>query len=317
MIKVSMGTASVLGFRKIENDAPPTTAYLLAGDRCKNSCSFCPQAKNSNGRVDMLSRIVWPQYNSQRVVEAIAKAVEKEQIRRTCLQVVNNQEAKDLAVQFLKQLKESIQVPICISANISNAKEASMLIEQGADRISVAIDCASPLLFPTVKGGTLEEKVVFIENLNASLPGRIGTHLIVGLGETEEEIIKLMGRLISKGITVALFAFTPVRGTRDELRSPPPIGSYRRIQVAHFLLTKKIMEIKDFSFKESKIFHYGIAEDHLFDILQDGTAFQTSGCDYCNRPYYNEKPGGIIYNYPRRLDRDEVISAVKMLKVEE
>lgn len=317
MIKVSIGTASVLGFRKIENDSPPTTAYLLAGDRCKNSCSFCPQAKDGNGRVDMLSRIVWPQYNSQKVVEAIAKAVEKEQIGRACLQVVNNQEAKDQAIQLLKALKESTQVPICISANISNVEEARLLIEQGADRISVAIDCASPQLFPTVKGGTLEEKVFFIESLNASLPGRIGTHLIVGLGETEEEIIKLMGRLIGKGITVALFAFTPVRGTRDELRSSPPIGTYRRIQVAHFLLTKKIKEIKDFSFKESKIFHYGIDEDLLFDILKDGSAFQTSGCDYCNRPYYNEKPGGIIYNYPRRLDRDEIIAALKILNREE
>ncbi|MCW3977503.1 MAG: radical SAM protein, partial [Candidatus Bathyarchaeota archaeon] len=32
----------------------------------------------------------------------------------------------------------------------------------------------------------------------------------------------------------------------------------------------------------------------------------TSGCPGCNRPYYNERPGGPLYNYPRQPLPDEI-----------
>jgi biotin synthase len=31
-------------------------------------------------------------------------------------------------------------------------------------------------------------------------------------------------------------------------------------------------------------------------------AFQTWGCPNCNRPYYNEIPGKVIYNHPNKID---------------
>ncbi|MEM4243701.1 MAG: radical SAM protein, partial [Candidatus Bathyarchaeia archaeon] len=40
--------------------------------------------------------------------------------------------------------------------------------------------------------------------------------------------------------------------------------------------------------------------------------FLTSGCPACNRPFYNEKPSGPIYNYPRAVRSEEI----KMIKRE-
>ena len=37
----------------------------------------------------------------------------------------------------------------------------------------------------------------------------------------------------------------------------------------------------------------------------NGQAFQTSGCPGCNRPYYNERPGRTMFNYPRPLTPEE------------
>ena len=48
----------------------------------------------------------------------------------------------------------------------------------------------------------------------------------------------------------------------------------------------------------------------LLGSIINGQAFQTSGCDDCNRPYYNERPGGLIYNYPRQLTPLEVAKAI-------
>ncbi|MFH7835983.1 MAG: radical SAM protein, partial [Candidatus Aenigmatarchaeota archaeon] len=61
-IRVSLGSAIVLGLIKGKIDVNPTTAYLLTyrNGKCIANCSFCPQAKSSKSRADMLSRIVWP-----------------------------------------------------------------------------------------------------------------------------------------------------------------------------------------------------------------------------------------------------------------
>jgi biotin synthase len=48
-----------------------------------------------------------------------------------------------------------------------------------------------------------------------------------------------------------------------------------------------------------------------------GESFQTSGCPDCNRPYYNEQPGSIPYNYPRPLTAKEAIQAVQAMELRE
>ena len=54
----------------------------------------------------------------------------------------------------------------------------------------------------------------------------------------------------------------------------------------------------------------------LKQILSTGTAFQTTGCVGCNRPFYNERPKGPMYNYPRNLSNDEVTTILEELKLD-
>jgi biotin synthase len=62
-----------------------------------------------------------------------------------------------------------------------------------------------------------------------------------------------------------------------------------------------------------KIVGFGLLTDDLVAIIESGVPFQTSGCPDCNRPYYNEKPSGPIYNYPTALNRKEIETAKKQL----
>ncbi len=64
--------------------------------------------------------------------------------------------------------------------------------------------------------------------------GNVSTHLIVGLGETEKEVAQIIQKCVDMSVLPALFAFTPIRGTRLENNSPPPVDSYRRVQLARF-----------------------------------------------------------------------------------
>ena len=97
--------------------------------------------------------------------------------------------------------------------------------------------------------------------------------------------------------------------------SPPPISTYRRMQVAQYLISNNLACVKDFAFSPSgQLVSFDFPR--LPEILADGVAFQTSGCPDCNRPFYNERPGGTMYNYPRPLTSQQIEAAIEDVKRE-
>jgi biotin synthase-related radical SAM superfamily protein len=114
---------------------------------------------------------------------------------------------------------------------------------------------------------------------------------------------------------VGLFAFTPVRGTAMQDIPPPPLDVYRRTQVARYLICGHLARAADFIFSsEGRLISFNLLP--LREHLADGRAFRTSGCPDCNRPFYNERPGGVMYNYPRLLTPTEVERAIAELDIE-
>ncbi len=78
-IRVSSGSAVVLGLIGGRLDAEPTTAYLLtsSGGKCTANCGFCSQARGSRSRQDLLSRVVWPVFSTGDVVDKLASSADK------------------------------------------------------------------------------------------------------------------------------------------------------------------------------------------------------------------------------------------------
>ncbi|HWR41984.1 radical SAM protein [Sporomusa sp.] len=309
MWKMSAGTACVVGNKYLKTDVLPTTAYIMLGKRCRNNCRFCSQSRDSSARTDMLSRVTWPEVPAQEAAEVIGRAFRDGRLKRACLQVVKGSESWQASVDALAALTRESAVPVCVSSAIETVEQAQVLVDQGADRICIALDAATAELYKEVKGGNFEKRRELLYQCAAELPGRVSTHLIAGLGETEEEIITAIADCLDKGIGVGLFAFTPVRGTAWADKEPPDIGQYRRIQIAHFLL-KKGLSRGDFTYQDGTLIAISLPDKELGLLLADGKAFETSGCPDCNRPYYNERPGGIMYNYPRALTHIETKQAM-------
>lgn len=310
MIRVSSGTASVLGLQDTLNQVAPTTAYLMVGGRCQRDCAFCAQARSSRARADALSRVTWPEFDEGETMERIRCAFTAGKIERCCLQVTVHESYLQRTRDVVMRLGDG--VPICASVVATNIGQIGELLEAGLERVGLSLDAASERVYRQVKGGDWSRMLSLIEEVAGSFRGRISTHLIVGLGETEREMAQMIQRMQDWGVTVGLFAFTPIRGTTMGDRPPPPIGSYRRAQIAHYLIKHHLSSVGRFSFSaEGRITDFGLDRERLGRILADGRAFQTSGCPGCNRPYYNERPGGTIYNYPRPLTPDEAKEAIK------
>ena len=83
-----------------------------------------------------------------------------------------------------------------------------------------------------------------------------------------------------------------------------------------FLIVNGLARYEDMGFGvDGKITDFGISNQKLKKIIEDGTPFLTSGCPNCNRPFYNEKPSGPIYNYPRKISQEEIEKIKKELRL--
>ncbi|MBC2724528.1 radical SAM protein [Desulfosporosinus sp.] len=307
MIRCSAGTAKVLGLNNIKADELPTTAYLMVGEHCKFNCAFCAQARESRSRTNLLSRVVWPEIHEQEVLKGLQIPEAQKVMQRVCFQVVQDGKALEEAKSYVRKIKsDNPAMPICVSAGPRSLDEIEDLLKHGVDRVSLALDAATPEVFAQAKDGSWQSRYDLLLEAAGKFPGHIGTHLIVGLGETEEDMARIIQDMYDKGITVALFAFTPVKGTRMENSVKPELEHYRRIQVAHYLIRRKFTRVDEFVFLRGKIVSFSLPLDQLWEYLSDGEAFRTSGCSGCNRPYYNESPREEFYNYPRSLTPEEV-----------
>jgi len=313
IIRVSAGTAHLFGYRKIAADVLPTTAYLMTGDRCIYNCGFCPQAQNAVSRPRFLSRITWHEAGLEDVAQKTAHAYAAGRIKRVCLQVVSDGQPLSEIRDTACTIKRFSDVPICVSVRIKNTDELKFIAQSGVDRITIALDAAGSYVYRNTKGGSWNANLDMLYTAADLYPGRISTHLIVGLGETEEEMINILQQMQDRGITSGLFAFTPVPGTPMAGVTPPGVDSYRRIQAARYLMEGKLITASQCKFDSGYLTSYGLTRAALKEHLSGGTAFKTSGCPDCNRPYYNEKPGGVMYNYPRELTPDEISEAVNSI----
>jgi biotin synthase len=295
-------------------DAPPTTAYLMLGERCQRNCAFCAQARGSQAGDNALSRVAWPPFPAHDVLQALRRAYRAGEIGRTCFQVTVSEGYLEQAARAIEMVRQACDIPICTSVAPRNVEDVRTLLKAGAERVTIALDAACARLYREIKGGTWNRTLQLIESSASRYPGHVGTHLIVGLGETEREMVERIQHMADLQVTVGLFAFTPVKGTRLGNQAPPPLFQYRRVQVARWLIEEKVARSSDFYYDTvGRLKNYGPFTATLPNLLARGEAFCTAGCQDCNRPYYNERPGGILYNYPRPLTREEVKQALDEL----
>ena len=298
MIRLSEGTSACLGLKATRMDTYPSTAYLLSGDKCSMSCSFCPRGSgNYNNR---LGRVGWPEYTEEEVAKGLV-SLPQGRLQRLCLQAVRGESGIEPIIRTIDILKKVSHLPISLSAWVDNREEAGALLQAGAERISIALDAATDAVYARVKGGVFNERLGLLLSCADAWPGRFTTHLICGLGENEEDLLSLIDSLIRAGVRVALFSFTPLRGTLMEDRPQPKLESYRRVQAGFYLLRDNAVSLSALSFKDGKLLSFGLSRLELEKQLTGGKAFETTGCSGCNRPYYNERPQGPLYNYHRPL----------------
>jgi biotin synthase len=264
-------------------------------------------------------RVEWPTYPLEVVVERLKNGYASH-IERVCLSMITHKRAVEDTLRITKILSTSLQLPISLLINPTLLKDGDLLKlrEAGAERIGVAIDCATQEIFEAHRGRGVNGPhrwkrywEVLGEVVQVFGEGKMGAHLIVGLGESEEEMVRCIQRVKELGGRTHLFSFYPERGSLLEGRSPANPSQFRRIQLARYLIDHNLVSVSSIKFEGGRISDFGLPEEELQNIINSGRPFQTSGCPgrsmdgACNRPF-GDGPPSDIRSYPFPLGRGDI-----------
>ncbi|MFW9787912.1 MAG: radical SAM protein [Candidatus Thorarchaeota archaeon] len=316
-VRLSLGTAIQIGLESGDKDPNFTTAFIMTYREggCEANCAFCPQALESTSTSDRLARISWPQYKLSEVTEAWPPPG---QFRRVCIQTICYPEVVSDVVDIVHAIRKVTKLPISVAINPISPEEMVTLRDIGVSNLGIALDAGTPEIFEEIKGELRGVKYRWNSHrtglrnaLNIFGEGHVTTHLIVGLGETEKQAAEFIIEMYEMGISVGLFAFTNIKGTSLEERDPPDLSSYRRIQVVRHLVSQNMLNANQIHENDDGSISLKVDSDKIREALSSGVAFQVTGCKGCNRPFYNERPRGPMYNYPRRMTDEELLKAIE------
>ncbi|UCD13203.1 MAG: radical SAM protein [Thermoplasmatales archaeon] len=325
-VRTSLAAAMTIGYKNglfYRNARSPCVNLLLTySSGCAGNCGYCGLSMRRPGvyKDKSFIRVEWPSYKLKDIIKKISQC--RDRIQRICLSMITNKQAREDTIEITRTLKQSIDIPISllISPSILEKDDLVRFKENGAEMIGIAVDCATPSLFEKIRGkgvnGPHKWKrywECYQDAIKIFGERKVGVHLIVGFGETEREMIETIQKAYDMGGSTHLFSFFPEGDSLLSQLHQPPIGQYRRVQLARFLIDEGIRSIDDFSFDlDGRLINFGMLQDNLSSIIQKGTPFMTSGCPgrdgkvACNRPYANCLPGPKIRNYPFKPEMEDI-----------
>lgn len=292
---------------------------------CKANCSFCGlarenQLRSDDPRYEKFIRVAWKAWPLDQVLERCASA--PEWVERVCISMITHPQAMADTLTVCRAIRDRTNLPVSllIAPTLTSSDDLKAMRDAGADRIGVAVDTGTPMLFEQLRGKSVQGPHqwgrywhVFDEAVGVFGQGMVGVHLIHGLGETERELIEKIDRARRMGGCTHLFCFFPERFSRMADHPQPPASSYRRIQMARWLIDHDQTHAEHMTFDEQgRVLDYGVTREAYLQALNSGRPFMTSGCAgasgevACNRPYGNEKPGPDLRNYPFMPDDNDL-----------
>jgi len=325
-VKISQATAISLGLMqgRMYRGAVNRCVNLLVHypEGCSANCAYCGLAKNRPGsyREKSFIHVAWPVFPMDEIIGAINQA--PSYVKRACISMITNGKCKRHTIDMSTRLNHETTLPVSVLINPTIVENGDVMAmkEGGVDKIGVAIDLATQELFEKYRGKGVSGPhrwdrywEVLDRGLKVFGKGNVGVHLMVGMGETEKQMVSLMDRLWGMGIVNHLFSFFAENASRLTDRPQPPWSTYLRVQLARYLIGNKLSKSQDMAFDtEGRITEFGLTRERLQEVIDSGSAFTTSGClgsdgkVACNRPFGNCLPDVKQWNYPYPPNLEEI-----------
>ena len=216
----------------------PEQAFFNLDQRCRFGCLFCSSPLL---KVDATQKLT-----DDRIVELIRGSdVPIKSIALTSGISGTIGESVDRMIGCISKLKEEFpELPIGVEPYVDNLSQIDRLREAGADEIKINIETATDELFG-VFCPSLDRDNIFrmlAHAIEVFGKGKVSSNLIIGLGEYDDEIMNMIERLCSMGVSPTIRGLR-IDGCRAQILSdngaekPSP---ERLIRIAEY--QKSIME---------------------------------------------------------------------------
>lgn len=295
---------------------------------CHANCAYCGLQKSREGAFGEKSfiRVAWPTFGLETILQKSRE--QRSRLFRVCISMITHSQALQDTLYLTERFYREVGLPISILMNPTSMTPADLnaLKEKGAHMAAVALDLATEELFDLHRGEKAggphrfghywkmlsETATVFGKN-------KAGCHLIVGMGEREDQMVERIQMIRDLGARTHLFSFYPEKGSRLAQEKPCPVDQYRRVQLARYLIDfdhsrAEAMEFDD----QGRIISFGLKVSEVQQWIETGRPFMTSGCPgggleaACNRPY-GDGPPRDIRSYPFPLEAKDIILVKQQL----
>jgi len=312
---------------------------LTYPEGCRANCAYCGLARHREAERDYADRnfirVDWPAVPLEQAVEIVARDGAATPFHRMCISMITHPRSDADTVTVLKRWTDRIDpsaIPVSILSNPTTMTRADVvrLRDLGADIFTVALDAATPVIFDRTRGKGVQSPhswakywEILMDARDIFGPQKFGAHIIVGMGETEHDVLALVQKLVDLGGHSHMFCFFPEKGSLMDHLPATPRDQWRRVQLARYLIDYRAVRFESMKFDGSgRVFDYGIPESELEEVVAKGVAFRTSGCpgkfaddvSACDRPYGDSPPSNIA-SYPFQPNRTDLRKIRRQLKI--
>lgn len=292
---------------------------------CLSDCGYCGLARTRPGDYEDKSfiRVDWPLYETDLVVERMAKYEQK--LTRLCISMVTHGSAYDDTADITERIAAKIKTPLSllVAPPTLNRERLQHLKNLGADMIGVGLDAVSEKVFfdtrtNVPKGGLKWDNYWDIINYSREIygPWKVNIHTVVGLGETDKDLVDMFYDLKSKQILAYLFSFNPEPDSRMGDTPKATITRWRRIQLLKHLIEEYDLDPNAIKFDEAgnvvKLETSASRINKVLTTLDAGIPFMTNGCPGengepgCTRPYGSYRPSEPYRDFPFQPIADDL-----------
>jgi lipoyl synthase len=331
-VQLSTAAAITLGIMKgamHRTDCTRCLNLLLTyPEGCRANCAYCGLARHREARRNYADRnfirVDWPAVPYEEVIDIVASGGDRGRFHRMCISMITHPRSDaDTRVVLTKWVERVKHVPVSILSNPTTMtrQDVQELKDLGAEIFTVALDAANAEIFERTRGRGVQSPHSFgkyWEILDAAAeifgPERFGAHLIVGMGESDHDVLSQVQAVRDRGGHSHLFAFFPERGSLMDHLPPVPRPQWRRIQLGRYLIDYRRHHLTRMRFDDTgRLLDFGLPQPELDAVIDAGVAFRTSGCpgkqapdiSACDRPYGDSPPRDIA-SYPFKLRRGDL-----------
>jgi biotin synthase-related radical SAM superfamily protein len=311
---------------------------LTYPEGCRANCAYCGLARHREAERDYADRnfirVDWPAVPMAEVIDIVARDVAASPFHRMCISMITHPRSDADTVTVLKQWTDRIEpsaIPVSILSNPTTMarEDVARLRDLGADIFTVALDAATPEIFDRTRGKGVQSPhswakywEILMDARDIFGPQKFGAHIIVGMGETEHDVLVLVQRLVDLGGHSHMFCFFPEKGSLMDHLPATPRDQWRRVQLARYLIDYRGGRVENMRFDgQGRVVDYGVPASELERIVGEGIAFRTSGCpgkfrddvSACDRPYGDSPPSNIA-SFPFQPDTTDLRKIRRQLR---